>query len=169
MGLIGFLFTFGFGIFYVIRLHQMYKLLPQFENNPAAQQQLPKNLSCFRWVRIISYVITLISFVGIFSAIIQYEVFKYGNILQVIVSILIVFVIVQSVYGICLTCCLNSIFNMMKAGQGSPSSNAVNNRSVTYVDNAPYQPDAVNNTLDDEANSKANKFKAFKGKGQKIG
>ena len=154
-------------------MNQLYKALPQFENNPSAAQQLPRMLCFFKWMRVIFYAMCLISFLGITGAIYEYDLLTGSNILEKITIFTIVGVVGLSVYGLCLACCLQHAFKRMEAGETTPQGGNGQNRSITIGGGRrnPYELRQGNTggTQDEENSGNNGNFKAFKGKGQRIG
>ena len=163
----------------------MYLFLPQFENNANASAQLPEMLCCFKWFRAIFYVITLfrfyvmtlVSFFGIGLAIFEFNLLAEGNLLEQIACALVFIVIAMSIYGLCLACCLEHAFKRMANGELAPQSNSNNNRSLNYNmrNQNPYGTGTrvTGGISGSDANTDGSQnkdvFKAFAGKGQKIG
>lgn len=85
-------------------------------------------------------------------------------------------VVGMSIYGICLAFCVENAFRRMINGETAPQrgNNSANNRSIDF--NARPNPYVLRNngngtgTRDEEnRGGNAGGFKAFKGKGQRIG
>ena len=114
----------------------MYNLLPQFENNAGASSRLPEMLCCFKWIRIVFYVLTLITFLGIASAIFEFNVLEKGNLLVKITCFAVFATVGFGIYGIALAFCLETAFKRMELGETTPQTgNGNGNRSINYRGN----------------------------------